>query len=69
VIPEDLQRGIWEPTSLLTNIETRAQVFAAAWNGNAVQKAAYVPLPVALARNALFAIIVLCHGFRRLLPY
>ncbi|MBC8140661.1 MAG: ADP-ribosylglycohydrolase family protein, partial [Armatimonadetes bacterium] len=67
-VSEDLRRGIWEPTGLLKNVEAREQTFAAAWQTGTTQNVVYVPYPVALARNALFAVIVLYHGFRRLLP-
>ena len=67
-IPDDLRRGIWEPTGVLRNVEARAQAFAGAWQAGMPQVLSRVPYPFALTRNAVFAAIVLTHGFRRMLP-
>ena len=63
-----LLRGIWEPTGLLAGITERADAFSSVWCAGQEQAVRPVPLPAALARNAVFAGIVLSHGFRRLLP-
>lgn len=67
-IPEEWGRNIYEPTGLLNNITERSEDFATAWLAGISQTSAPVPYLFALCRNALFAVIVLAHGFRRLLP-
>ncbi|MBC8137698.1 MAG: ADP-ribosylglycohydrolase family protein [Fibrella sp.] len=67
-IPEEWRRGIYEPTGILTRIAERGDNFATAWLAEKSQTIAPVSYPFAVLRNALFAVIVLGHGFRRLLP-
>lgn len=68
-IPDEWRRDLYEPTGLLTRLEERCEAFADAWLGNAPGRSVgSVLYPFALLRNALFAVIVLTHGFRRLLP-
>ena len=67
-IPDDLRRGIWEPTGTLTQIEKHTETFAHGWvcgKPCGVPTAHYLSM---LARNTVFAGIVLAHGFRRLAP-
>ncbi len=67
-IPEEWRRGIYEPTGLLANIEERSDDFTTAWRVGIAQTVAPVPYPLAVLRNFVFAVVVLAHGFRRLLP-
>ncbi|MBC7805364.1 MAG: ADP-ribosylglycohydrolase family protein [Akkermansiaceae bacterium] len=67
-IPEEWRHGIYEPTGVLANIGGRSDDFAGAWLVGVSQTVEPVPYLFALFRNALFAVVVLTHGFRRLLP-
>lgn len=67
-IPPDWRRGIWEPTGILKQIEERSGDFACAWLAGISLRVSYSLYGTVLLRNAIFAGIVLAHGFRRLLP-
>ncbi len=65
-IPEALRRGIWEPTGVLA--EVGAERFAADWTAGRARVVPAVWYPFVLLRNTVFAVIVIAHGLRRLLP-
>ena len=67
-IPEEWRRKIWEPTGALADIEARAARLVRAMASGVGEPVRRAPYPLSLARNALFAAVVIAHGLRRLLP-
>ncbi len=67
-IPEELLNGLIEWPRTVRWMENLAEVYASNQSANSPIRSPKLPLWKVLTRNLFFLIIVLFHGFRRLVP-
>lgn len=67
-IPREWRDALWEWPRTMTWIERLGEQLAQVCATAEPQRALDLPFLATLARNVVFAIVVLAHGFRRLLP-
>ena len=67
-IPAQWIENLWEWPRSAAWMEKLGRQLHEAMTGHGVQKPLSLPIPGVVARNLLFMLIVLLHGFRRLLP-
>ena len=67
-IPQRWQDDLWEWPRTIAWVERLGERLAQTIETGGLQPALSLPILGVLARNLLFAIVVILHGFRRLLP-